>query len=232
MMVEAWARLAEADTAEALIACALEVAPRIAAADAVGVYLFDGARLAVHARGVCDRAVSNYLALPAGADALVARMQATGAPVHDGSVFAPDEWRACPLYEQAAAPFGFEHYLVAPIVGRNGLAGALTLARAERARGFAEAELTAISNATTHLSVALAHLRHCDRGVEAAVSSLNVRERHIAMFTAKGLTNVEIARQLQVSENTIKKNLKAMFVKLDVSTRAELAWLATVGGIV
>lgn len=231
-MVEALARLAGARTMEALIASALEVAPRLAAADAVGVYLFDGDQLAVHARGVCDRAIANYLALPPGADPLIARMQETGAPVHDGSVFAPDEWRAHPLYVQAAAPFGFEHYLVAPIVGRSGIAGALTLARSERARGFAEADLTAVSNATTHLSVALAHLRQCDRCVEAAISSLSTRERNIAVFTAKGLTNVEIARHLCVSENTIKKNLKAMFVKLDVSTRAELAWLATVGGIV
>lgn len=226
------AQLVAARTMAELIASALEVAPRLTAADAVGVYLFDGDRLAVHARGVCDRAIASYLALPPGTDPLVARMQDTGAPVHDGSVFAPDEWRAHPLYVAAAAPFGFEHYLVAPIVSRSGIAGALALARTDRAHDFVQADLTAVSNATTHLSVALAHLRPCDRGVEAAISSLNGRERDIAQFTAKGLTNLEIARHLCVSENTIKKNLKAMFVKLDVSTRAELAWLATVGGIV
>jgi DNA-binding CsgD family transcriptional regulator len=40
-----------------------------------------------------------------------------------------------------------------------------------------------------------------------------------------------IAPVLGISENTVKKHLKSMFAKLGVSRRAELAWLAALGGI-
>ncbi|HSQ32509.1 MAG TPA: hypothetical protein VLN49_21790, partial [Gemmatimonadaceae bacterium] len=61
-------RLAEARTASDVIALALDETPAISFADAVGVYLFQGGSLDVHSRGASERAVSRYLALPAGSD--------------------------------------------------------------------------------------------------------------------------------------------------------------------
>jgi DNA-binding CsgD family transcriptional regulator len=41
-------------------------------------------------------------------------------------------------------------------------------------------------------------------------------------LVARGLTNKDIGKQLWISENTVKKALKKMFIKLDVTTRTEM----------
>jgi len=45
----------------------------------------------------------------------------------------------------------------------------------------------------------------------------------IARLAAEGLTNKEIARQLQVSPDTVKKHLEAVFGKLGVRRRGQVA---------
>ncbi|HNB54740.1 MAG TPA: DNA-binding response regulator, partial [Anaerolineales bacterium] len=50
--------------------------------------------------------------------------------------------------------------------------------------------------------------------------SLTVREREVLELLARGLTNKDLAATLHVTNNTIKRHLKAIFKKLDVQTRA------------
>lgn len=52
---------------------------------------------------------------------------------------------------------------------------------------------------------------------------LTEREREIALFAAQGLRNNEIARQLKVTESTVRTHLRAIFQKLDIDRRAKLA---------
>ncbi len=52
------------------------------------------------------------------------------------------------------------------------------------------------------------------------LSLLTPREREVLDLLAQGLTNKEIAEALVISDNTVKRHLKAIFAKLDVSTRA------------
>jgi RNA polymerase sigma factor (sigma-70 family) len=57
----------------------------------------------------------------------------------------------------------------------------------------------------------------------AAVSELDhltQREREVFELLAKGMTNKEIAEALVITNNTVKRHLKAVFEKLDVHTRA------------
>jgi two-component system nitrate/nitrite response regulator NarL len=54
-------------------------------------------------------------------------------------------------------------------------------------------------------------------------NSLAPRERQLIGFVRKGLRNREIAEQLGVTEGTIKVYLHAVFEKLGVSSRTELA---------
>src|SRR5690606_16741867 len=53
-------------------------------------------------------------------------------------------------------------------------------------------------------------------------AKLSPRERDVADFVAKGLTTRQVARQLLISENTVKQHLKRMFHKLNVHSRAQL----------
>jgi DNA-binding NarL/FixJ family response regulator len=50
---------------------------------------------------------------------------------------------------------------------------------------------------------------------------LTSREREVLALVATGISNKGIARQLQVSPNTVKFHVAAILDKLDAATRAE-----------
>ena len=56
------------------------------------------------------------------------------------------------------------------------------------------------------------------------------REEQVVGLVAEGLSNREIARELQLSEHTIKKYLFRIFDKLGISTRVELVLYAVSNG--
>lgn len=53
------------------------------------------------------------------------------------------------------------------------------------------------------------------------IESLSPRERTLLEALSKGLTNRELARDLEISENTVKFHLSNLFEKLDVKNRAQ-----------
>lgn len=57
-------------------------------------------------------------------------------------------------------------------------------------------------------------------------SPLTPRQTEILASVARGLTNGDIARQLNISEIGVKKHLQVIFAKLGVGTRAEAAAIA------
>lgn len=73
----------------------------------------------------------------------------------------------------------------------------------------------------------LHYLVMAGRALESA-SSLTSREADIAHFVSKGLRNKEIARELQVSEGTVKMHLHHIYEKLQLGGRMQLA-LSTAG---
>jgi len=85
------------------------------------------------------------------------------------------------------------------------------LDRVRHGRAWIDPELTQRSK---HLAETLAYGRH---------APLAPRERELIGFVRKGLRNREIADQLGVTEGTVKVYLHAVFEKLGVSSRTELA---------
>ncbi len=59
----------------------------------------------------------------------------------------------------------------------------------------------------------------------AALARLSVRERELAQLLCDGHSNKELASVLDKSEHTVKNQLKAVFQKLGVRSRAQLAGL-------
>ena len=57
--------------------------------------------------------------------------------------------------------------------------------------------------------------------LQRSPARLTSREREVLALVATGISNKGIARQLQVSPNTIKFHIAAILDKLDASTRAE-----------
>jgi len=66
---------------------------------------------------------------------------------------------------------------------------------------------------------------HCfERAIARVVenSMLSRREAQVALCCVEGLTNAEIGRRLEVSEQTVKFHLRHVFIKFGVKRRAEL----------
>ena len=69
------------------------------------------------------------------------------------------------------------------------------------------------------------------RNMSRASSELSVlteREREVFDQLAQGLTNKEIAENLFITTNTVKRHIKAIFEKLGVHTRSAAAAKAVV----
>lgn len=61
---------------------------------------------------------------------------------------------------------------------------------------------------------------------------LTEREEQILKLLAEGMSNRTIGQSLFISESTVKSHLKSLFVKLDVTSRAEAISLAARRGLV
>ena len=62
-------------------------------------------------------------------------------------------------------------------------------------------------------------------------SPLSQRERKLVMLVARGLRNRDIAAELGITEGTVKVYLHAIFEKLGVANRTELALRAKQVGL-
>ncbi len=69
------------------------------------------------------------------------------------------------------------------------------------------------------------------RALSREIASLTRRERDVLALVARGLTNKGIARELVISENTVKRHLKSIFAKLDVDSRAAATAIAVAAGL-
>jgi predicted ATPase/DNA-binding CsgD family transcriptional regulator len=109
-------------------------------------------------------------------------------------------------------------------------------ARAFRSLGWAYAEAQAFEIAG-RADEAIASYERCGAAGDVArlrperapageapvLDGLTAREREIAGLVTEGLTNVAIASHLALAEKTVEKNLSAIFVKLGIRSRAQIA---------
>lgn len=66
-----------------------------------------------------------------------------------------------------------------------------------------------------------------ETAVTTAVDSLTPREREVLQLVAEGLTNKAIARQLHISDHTVKFHINAVMTKLGAQSRTEAVVRAT-----
>lgn len=57
----------------------------------------------------------------------------------------------------------------------------------------------------------------------ASLDVLTDRQRDVALLVAQGVSNKEIARRLAIAERTVKTHLTAIFDRLDIADRLQLA---------
>ena len=64
----------------------------------------------------------------------------------------------------------------------------------------------------------------------ASLRALTAREKEVLALVAQGMSNVQIATTLYISEKTVKNHLSRVFEKLGVSDRTNAALLAVKTG--
>ncbi|HMP30871.1 MAG TPA: response regulator transcription factor [Saprospiraceae bacterium] len=68
--------------------------------------------------------------------------------------------------------------------------------------------------------------------INEKVSDLSKREKQVLLYMAKGFTNLQIAEQLYISENTVKTHISRIFEKLHVKNRTTALIKAKETGII
>ena len=66
-----------------------------------------------------------------------------------------------------------------------------------------------------------AFLRHGEPGRESVFAALSARERQVLALIAEGLSNIEVAERLSLSEKTVRNHASNIFDKLGVWSRAQ-----------
>jgi len=72
----------------------------------------------------------------------------------------------------------------------------------------------------------VAQYRSCGHSLKIAEERLTAREQEIMLHVSRGFSNKEVARELRVSEGTVKIHLHKIFQKIGVTNRTGLAAVA------
>ncbi|MGF6348145.1 response regulator transcription factor [Variovorax sp. W2I14] len=71
----------------------------------------------------------------------------------------------------------------------------------------------------------VSHLLFISAALTSGMSKLSAREKEIAKFFGTGLTHSEIADELQISGSTVRRHIEAVYRKLDIKNKSDLAFL-------
>jgi DNA-binding NarL/FixJ family response regulator len=91
-------------------------------------------------------------------------------------------------------------------------------------RSVANGELAFGDEVAQSILNAMVHETHDEKPTN--LNRLSERERQIAFLVARGRKNKDIAQELNISENTVKRHLQSIFGKTGAKDRLELAVLA------
>lgn len=186
----------------------------------VGHY-FAASRWGVHFRdqvAAVDRDASDImrLALSLNYNPVLRYVVQRHTAVHDEVILPPGMWqRICPRADHG-------HVMLGPIVGHSQLMGGIALTRHRDAAAFDADDLADLSALCLHFSTRFAALHSQQIAFGLECDRFTHREAQIANLVAQGLTNKAIGEGLWITENSVKKALKRMFRKLQVSSRAEM----------
>ncbi|GAB4243538.1 MAG: LuxR C-terminal-related transcriptional regulator [Elainellaceae cyanobacterium] len=202
----------------------MDAAGQLFAATSWGIALFENQTVSeIAVKRLPETYLDDYQEIGWRADPMMRCMIEQHIAVHNQSVLPGALWKRTMVYQQLWLRYGFEHGLIAPLLGGGEVIGKIHFLRKPDMPAFTEADLQSASALSAHFSLALAMLRSPQPQPQSADHArLTIRELQIADLVAKGLNNSEIAQKLGISTNGVKQALKRMFIKLNVTARAEM----------
>ena len=145
----------------------------------------------------------------------------TGRPHLASDLFDAAERARLPLFTELMRPSGIGSVLVCPLQFRGVTLGTIALARALDGRAFDAGDVARVAPLVP-LFAAAEWAGRAARTTER-VTVLSPREREVATLIAHGCQSKEIARILGTSPHTVRKQTQAIFEKLQVRSRTEVA---------
>lgn len=218
------AQLSRCTTFSALSHLSIDTARAVFGTSIAAFSLFDetAAPVETHLDGLMAHHRDDYEAHWRSRDPVLAAVLRRGLPTHRSQVMSFEAWRRQPFFLHYSRRLDVAPYMAAPLYSRTGLAGILSLCRRRHLPEFGQRDLELATILCGCLSASLASL---PREARAEPLPLSARERQIALLTASGLSNPDIASQLGLARETVKQTLRRAYNKLDVRGRVELSTL-------
>jgi DNA-binding CsgD family transcriptional regulator len=161
------------------------------------------------------------------------RVMRTGRPVIDGAVYGTRERQRLAIYREIFRPQNATSIMATTARCRGVETATLVFKRHGRSAQFRAADAARLEAMLPAVALADAGFRYAFEARRTAVSTerspflegLGEREAQVAQLASRGLRNAEIAAMLGTSAQTVKNQLRRVFVKVQVSNRTELAML-------
>lgn len=125
------------------------------------------------------------------------------------------QWRESPAYREYFGPLGTKHTILLTLPDRPGRTVRLVAFRDSGPR-FSERDRAVLTLLRPHVYAAYLQLARRRNGEP----NLTDRQWQLLQLVALGHTNARIARQLGVSEGTVRKHMENIHARLGVSSRA------------
>ncbi|MEX0645496.1 MAG: LuxR C-terminal-related transcriptional regulator [Parvularculaceae bacterium] len=121
---------------------------------------------------------------------------------------------------------GFEDGIGVPVVTRPGDLSLFALSTRNRKFDLSKSEMRVLQFACQAM-----HARYDELSRTEPEPNLSDREREVMGLVARGASNSEIAKRLQVSSHTVDTHIRRSFLKLGVNSRIEAAIKLACSGI-
>jgi DNA-binding NarL/FixJ family response regulator len=150
-------------------------------------------------------------------------------PVIDSDVYRGRERRRLAAYEELFLPQGASSILASAVRYRSRPTAVIVLKRHGRNAPFRSHDAEALADLLPAIALADAGFEYSLGAAQAVPvrganrGALSPREAQVAQLVSRGMRNGEIAALLGTSCETVKKQLRSVLAKLDVSNRTELA---------
>jgi len=176
-----------------------------------------------YCRRYAERPAHYQPGLTKGCDA----SRANGGAYVDTDVYTPQERDSLPFFADIIRPQGITSQVVVSVCFQRRSRCSIHLCRHGRSPPFCRADGMAVARLVPALAVAQAALDCAaspgEQATPVEVEQLGERELAVARLVARGLRNGDIAALLGTSPHTVRNQVAAIFQKLGVRSRTQLA---------